>query len=137
MLFSIAYILYITLLYPIFIPGYGFGETFVLNKDNEYTLSIVVSAPRTDLSLWLAGNTSFYISVDGVSHKALDFFQFRVPAYHHINITMFSESPAIVKLGGRNEVPYIEVFFFTLLLALSTIMFIKTYREWKRILRAK
>ncbi len=136
-LFSIAYILYITLLYPIFIPGYGFGETLILDKDNEYMLSIIVSAPRTDLRIWLVGNASFDIDIDGIGYKALKSFDYEVPAYHRINITLSSNSPVVIKLGGKSKIPYMELIFFTLLLILSTTIFIKTYREWKRMLISK
>jgi hypothetical protein len=136
-LFSIAYILYITFLYPIFIPGYGFGETFSLNSDNEYTVSITVSAPRTALNIRLTGNTSFDVNIHGVHHKALGSFEYKIPAYRSINITLSSGSPAVIKLSGRSEIPYMELVFFGFLLILSTIMFIKTYGEWKRMLSSK
>ena len=136
-LFSIAYIFYITLLYPIFLPGYGFGETLVLNKDNGYRLSIIVSAPRTNLKIYLMGNTSFDVEVNDLYRESLKSFEYEVPAYHRMNITLSSNSPTVIKLNGRSEIPYVELIFFVLLLITSTAMFIKIYGEWKTMLDSK
>ncbi len=134
-LFSIAYTLYLFFLYPIFIPGYGFGESIYLDSSNNYTYISTVTAPRTSLHIILSGNSSFNVMIGEKIYPNVRNLEFIVNPYQKLELKLSSEHPVLVKLSGRNEIPYLEAIIFTSLGILSTTLFIRIYKRWKHIIR--
>jgi hypothetical protein len=64
---GVTYLLYLQLLYPSLIPGYGGGERFSLTKANNYTFQIPWFAySRLHLTLQANGTIKLYMNDDYV-----------------------------------------------------------------------
>lgn len=133
---SLAYGLYLILVYPIMIPGYGFKEDIILSVDNNYTSTLPIRSPRTNLHIILSSENIFKVYLDDRFVGEFIVFKYSLPPYSVLKLRLVSNEYGLVKMVGRAEIPFLEVFITFSVSVVSLIYFISKYYVLKKMIES-
>jgi hypothetical protein len=101
---GLAYLLYLQLLYPTLIPGYGGGERFSLTDENNHSFQIPWFA-RSRLHLTLQANETVELHVDGEYVCDCTDYDFVIEPGGEVLVLLKSTSSVSGIFTARQEIP--------------------------------
>jgi hypothetical protein len=116
---GLAYLVYLRVLFPTLVPGYGGGERFTLGGHNDYTLQMPWHA-HTRLHVALQANDTVELHIDGDHVCNCTRHEFSVEAGEQALVLLRSDSPVSGAFTAWQETP-IENWVLALLLILTGI----------------
>ena len=116
---GLAYLVYLWVLFPTLVPGYGGGERFTLGRHNDYTLQMPWYT-HTRLHVALQANDTVEFLIDGDYICNCTRHEFSVEAGEQALVLLRSDSPVSGAFTAWQETP-IENWVLALLLILTGI----------------
>ena len=116
---GLAYVVYLRVLFPTLVPGYGGGERFTLGRHNDYTLQMPWYA-HTRLHVALQANDTVELRINGDHVCNYTRHEFSVEAGEQVLVLLRSDSPVSGAFTARQEIP-IQNWVLALLLILTGI----------------
>jgi hypothetical protein len=104
LLAGLTYFLYLQVLFPQLVPGYGGGERFALSKANNYTFQIPWLA-YTRLHLTLQANNTVKLHVNGDYVCDCTHYDFVIEQGEQVLILLKSDSPVSGMFKAWQEIP--------------------------------
>ena len=101
---GLAYLLYLQLLYPTLIPGYGGGERFSLTNENNHSFQIPWFA-HSRLHLTLQANDTVELHVDGEYVGDYTHYDFVIEPGREVPVLLKSSSTVSGMFTARQEIP--------------------------------
>ena len=101
---GLAYLLYLQLLYPTLIPGYGGGERFSLTNENNHSFQIPWFA-YSRLHLTLQANDTVELHVDGEYVCDCTDYDFVIEPGGEVLVLLKSSSSVSGMFTARQEIP--------------------------------
>jgi hypothetical protein len=130
-----AYLLYLQVIFPKLVPGYGGGERFTLSEANNFTFQIPWSA-RSRLHLTLQANGTVELYRDGDYVCDCSSYEFVIEGGDEAHILLKSNSSVSGMFTARQEIPVEKrLLAFIIILAglIGVVLSIRTHNRGETV----